>query len=213
MERKYNEAWLILGCQIYGTCTLVSALASIWAITAITYERYRVITSGFSRQNKFSVRTVSVILTITWTTALAFSIFPLIGWNAYVFEVSSSTFKSTYYGIGKCQLIGSDYQQGYLTTCTMNTIASGSWDRLYTYILLIISYVLPLAVIVFCNVGIIRNNQRNNKEIVEVLEMRKRGNSTQVSMSSFSFFFDAGIRFARFLSLNPEISFDKSQVT
>ena len=77
-----------VGCQIYGMVTLIAGLASIWAITAITCERFCVITSGFSGQNKFSVKTITIILAVTWTSSIAFSVFPLFGWNSYVFEVS-----------------------------------------------------------------------------------------------------------------------------
>ena len=63
----------------------------------------------------------------------------------------------------------------------MNTIAVSEWDRCYTYVLLFIAYVLPMGIIVRCNFGIIRNNQKNNKEIMEIMELRKRGSGVPVS--------------------------------
>ncbi|TRY72288.1 hypothetical protein TCAL_16172 [Tigriopus californicus] len=150
-----------LGCLVYGATSIISGLSSIWVLSAITYERYKVIASGFSGQNKFSMNTILTILALIWGFSTLLAIFPFLGWNAYVYE-------------------------GFFTTCTMNSIAQDVWDRSYTYFLLVVAYLIPMCIITYSNMSIVYNNKTNNKEIFELMNMRKRSFQTSNTSESVS---------------------------
>ena len=55
----------------------------------------------------------------------------------------------------------------------MNAL-SRDWDDItYTLALLLLAWIAPMAIIIYCNIGIVNNNKTNNKEIISIMNKRK----------------------------------------
>lgn len=77
----------IHGCKIYGFVSSSAALAEIWSLASISFDRFLTILYPLNTQKRIKRSQANVIVIFVWTTSVIFSVFPLIGWNKYVSEV------------------------------------------------------------------------------------------------------------------------------
>ena len=80
---------------MYGIVSVISGMAIIWSITAISVERavvvHLILRAKDHRVNKVKMR---MVLAGMWIAAVAASLPPLMGWNRYVYEVFQNGFDS-----------------------------------------------------------------------------------------------------------------------
>ena len=91
-----NESLHLNLFQVYGVISVISGMANIWSLMAITVERAWVIfciTRG--KQHRVNMTRMLVVVATIWIAALATSIPPLLGWNRYVYEVMISSIEQT----------------------------------------------------------------------------------------------------------------------
>ena len=85
--------YLCFQSQIYGVISVITGMAAIWSITAISMERAWVIYCiTRAKQHRVTMARMRIIMTGLWISALAISLPPLMGWNRYIYEVRNSVF-------------------------------------------------------------------------------------------------------------------------
>lgn len=128
----YHETWVFgpLACELYGMAGSLFGCVSIWTMTMIAFDRYRVIVKGLSAKPMTTNKVTLQILGV-WVVCLAWTLAPLFGWNRYVPE-------------GNMSVCGTDY----LT----DTLLSRSYIMVYASFV----YFLPLFSIIYSYIFIIK---------------------------------------------------------
>ncbi|XP_055550639.1 rhodopsin-like [Wyeomyia smithii] len=139
----YYETWVFgpLACELYGMAGSLFGCVSIWSMTLIALDRYRVIVKGLSAKLLTSNGAALQILAV-WAASLAWTIAPLFGWNRYVPE-------------GNMSVCGTDY----LT----DTLLSRSYIGVYAGWV----YFLPLFSIIYSYIFIIKAVSAHEKNMRE----------------------------------------------
>ncbi|XP_003466192.2 melanopsin [Cavia porcellus] len=127
------KRWLFgeAGCEFYAFCGALFGITSMITLTAITLDRYLVITRPLATIGVASKRQAALVLLGVWLYALAWSLPPFFGWSAYVPE-------------------------GLLTSCSWDYVTFTPSVRAYTMLLFCFVFFLPLLVIIYCYIFIFR---------------------------------------------------------
>ena len=115
------------GCVFYGFFSTWIGLASIAQLSLLAVERY--ITLSSPTPNVISVKKAFQMVMAAWVFSFLASCFPLFGWSEYTFE-------------------------GFGLHCSILWDSSSAVDSSYSFFLLIVFFVLPVAAISFSYVKI-----------------------------------------------------------
>ncbi|KAJ8921668.1 hypothetical protein NQ315_010577, partial [Exocentrus adspersus] len=109
----------------------LSGTVSIITLSAISFDRYFMI--KFPLNRAYSKLRVKICLAIVWLYGLTFSSIPAlnIGLGRYTYE-------------------------GYLTSCSFDYLTEDAKERMFVFAFFIAAYVVPLLLITFCYVNIIK---------------------------------------------------------
>ncbi|XP_059612636.1 opsin, ultraviolet-sensitive [Phlebotomus argentipes] len=127
----YGPALGSLACQLYGFIGGLTGTVSIATLTAIAFERYRVIVYPLSSQRSASHQ--RIIIGFVWCFALFFSGIPLldIGMGRYVPE-------------------------GYITCCSFDYLSASVRTKIFLVVFFICAWCVPFLTIAFCYLQILR---------------------------------------------------------
>ncbi|XP_058451985.1 rhodopsin-like [Malaya genurostris] len=158
MINCYYETWVFgpLACEIYGMCGSLFGCVSIWTMTMIAFDRYNVIVNGLSAKPLTNTGAVLQIFGV-WIASLAWTIAPLFGWNRYVPE-------------GNMSVCGTDY------------LTKSLLSRSYIFAYAIFVYFLPLFLIIYSYIFIIKavsaheKNMREQAKKMNVASLRSQDN-------------------------------------
>ncbi|ESN97273.1 hypothetical protein HELRODRAFT_129809, partial [Helobdella robusta] len=127
--------WGVTGCKWYAFLCAATGLASINCLTAISIDRYLVITHPFFMLDKSSFKRVLFNMIVIWGWAVIWAMPPLFGWGDYIME-------------------------GFGVSCTFDYLTR-TWANIsFNYSLISFAFVVPLFIIVLCYVGIVREVMR-----------------------------------------------------
>ena len=115
------------GCVFYGFFSTWIGLSSIAQLSLHAIERYVTLSSPIP--NVISVKRAFQMVMIAWISSFLASCFPLMGWSEYTFE-----------GVG--------------LYCSISWDSSSASDNSYSFFLLIVFFLLPVAAILFSYVKI-----------------------------------------------------------
>ncbi|XP_047485265.1 uncharacterized protein LOC125036587 isoform X2 [Penaeus chinensis] len=120
------------GCDLYGFVSGLAGTTSIMTMSAISLDRYLVISFPLDPFKRFSHRQVLVIIIATWLYSSIFSSIPLLG------------------------IVGINYTpEGYLTSCSFDYLSHATRTRVYIFSFFIAAWLLPLNIIFFSYVSIV----------------------------------------------------------
>ena len=128
------------GCIVYGFMSGLSGTSSIMSLVAVAIERYLVISRPLNVTNKPTRGWAYVTCLLVWVYSAAFSVLPLFGVGKYVPE-------------------------GYLTSCSFDYLSDDETTRIFIVVFFFAAWVVPLAVIIFCYVAIVRYVSRAKGEL------------------------------------------------
>ncbi|XP_013361773.1 PREDICTED: melanopsin isoform X3 [Chinchilla lanigera] len=145
------KRWLFgeAGCEFYAFCGALFGITSMITLTAITLDRYLVITRPLATIGVASKRQAAFVLLGVWLYALAWSLPPFFGWSAYVPE-------------------------GLLTSCSWDYVTFTPSVRAYTMLLFCFVFFLPLLIIIYCYVFIFRAIQETGRAFESCGESPRR---------------------------------------
>ncbi|CAL4124286.1 unnamed protein product [Meganyctiphanes norvegica] len=120
----------IMNCHIYAALGAVTGFCSIWTLTCISLDRYNVICTGFSgpRLTKGKAALMSIFC---WCMSTGIAAAPFFGWGGYGPE-------------------------GILTSCSFDYLSQDSETRSYNLFLFLFDYCVPLLIIIWSYVFIVR---------------------------------------------------------
>nr|BAQ54860.1 opsin, long-wavelength sensitive type [Anax parthenope] len=83
----YYETWIFgpLMCELYAFFGSLFGCTSIWTMVLIAFDRYNVIVKGLSAK-PLTIKKALLEIIVVWLHALAWTLFPMFGWNRYVPE-------------------------------------------------------------------------------------------------------------------------------
>ncbi|XP_076445835.1 opsin-5-like [Babylonia areolata] len=130
--RRY--LWGMVGCKVQGFSTFMFAMADMYTLTVVSVYRWvAVCRPHYMHTLNYSV-TMRVIAG-TWVAAVLTTAPPLVGMSRYTFEP-------------------------FGTSCTIDWDDTSPLSVFYVYLLIVIAYVLPVAIMSFCYYKVvIRSNQ------------------------------------------------------
>lgn len=129
------------GCDLYGFVSGVAGTTSIMTMSAISLDRYLVISFPLDPFKRFSHRQVLVIIIATWIYSSIFSSIPLLG------------------------IVGINYTpEGYLTSCSFDYLSHATRTRIYIFSFFIAAWLLPLNIIFFSYVSIVVTVSRQERQ-------------------------------------------------
>ncbi|CAG0900326.1 unnamed protein product [Darwinula stevensoni] len=144
-----------LGCQLYGAIGFLSGFAAIWSVMAIAIDRYLVFANPFDMGRRLDRKRTTILITCIWSSSALFTVAPFLGFSRYVPE-------------------------GYLTSCTIDYLSSDWKKRAFIILCGSIGWLIPLCIIMFCYVGIIRVTRKSDEALL--LLTRRDGGSLAVSV-------------------------------
>ncbi|XP_054155233.1 G-protein coupled receptor 26-like [Oppia nitens] len=156
---EYNvQDW---ACGAQGALWTVLPLCITWAICGLIVDRYIAIVRPLSYNRLINVRKATVLLIIIWMCLISFSLPPLLGCCSYRFLLSHS---------------------GCVAICSRSTINN---NEFYYMILYISSLLIPVIVIIVCNVHIafIAHNHRH-RIVSAIYEITMRAQATVIHQST-----------------------------
>ena len=71
-------------CEFIGATNTWFTTSSVWTLVAISVNRFVAVSRPFNINNVFTVKLVSLIITLIWLCAFLISIPPLFGWSEFV---------------------------------------------------------------------------------------------------------------------------------
>ncbi|XP_060064196.1 rhodopsin, GQ-coupled-like, partial [Ylistrum balloti] len=121
---SFHQKWVFgsLTCQLYGFVGGVFGLMSINTLTAISIDRYIVITKPLQASQTMTRRKVYLMILLVWALSILLSVPPFFGWGAYIPE-------------------------GFQTSCTFDYLTKTTRTRVYIIILYLCGFALPLLII------------------------------------------------------------------
>lgn len=117
-------------CALFGFLATLLGLSNMLHHAALALDRYLVITRPM--RTNHSMKRVLAIIAFLWCFALAWSLFPLLGWSAYVREAGN-------------------------IACSVNWQSDSLSNTSYIVCLFFFFYFVPLAVILYCYAFMIRS--------------------------------------------------------
>ncbi|CAH2041625.1 unnamed protein product, partial [Iphiclides podalirius] len=135
-------------CVLYGFFMALLGISSITTLTVISFERYLMVTRPL-RSRHLSSRGACGLIVLIWTYSLALTTPPLIGWGSYVNEAAN-------------------------ISCSVNWHEQSANTLTYILFLFAMGQILPLAVITFSYVNIIRTLKQNSQRLGRVSRAESR---------------------------------------
>ncbi|XP_032518090.2 parapinopsin-like [Danaus plexippus] len=135
-------------CVIYGFFMALLGITSITTLTVISFERYLMVTRPLSSRH-LSCKGATVSVVFIWLYSLALTTPPLLGWGNYVNEAAN-------------------------ISCSVNWHEQSRNTLTYILFLFAMGQIVPLAVITFSYVNIIRTMKRNSQRLGRVSRAEAR---------------------------------------
>ncbi|CAH1637016.1 unnamed protein product [Spodoptera littoralis] len=129
-------------CVLYGFFMALLGITSITTLTVISFERYMMVTRPLNA-NHLSSKGAILSIVFIWTYSLALTTPPLMGWGHYVNEAAN-------------------------ISCSVNWHEQSMNTLTYIMFLFAMGEIVPLAVITFSYVNIIRTLKRNSQRLGRV---------------------------------------------
>ncbi|XP_050390153.1 rhodopsin [Patella vulgata] len=138
----FNHRWIFgkVACELYGLTGGIFGLMSINTMAVISIDRYFVITRPFSAMRNMTHKRAFLMIVFVWIWSILWAIPPIFGWGAYIPE-------------------------GFQTSCTFDYLTRTDSQRSFIMSMYLCGFVLPLAIIVFCYIFIIRSVMNHEKEM------------------------------------------------
>ncbi|RVE43896.1 hypothetical protein evm_011458 [Chilo suppressalis] len=138
-------------CVLYGFFMALLGITSITTLTVISFERYMLVTRPLSSRHLSSKGAMLSILFI-WTYSLALTTPPLLGWGNYVNEAAN-------------------------ISCSVNWHEQSMNTLTYIMFLFAMGQIVPLGIITFSYVNIIRTLKKNAQRLGRVSRAETRATS------------------------------------
>ncbi|XP_059062566.1 parapinopsin-like [Achroia grisella] len=135
-------------CVLYGFFMALLGITSITTLTVISFERYILVTRPLSSRHLSSRGAILSIIFI-WTYSLALTTPPLMGWGNYVNEAAN-------------------------ISCSVNWHEQSMNTLTYIMFLFALGQIVPLAVITYSYVNIIRTLKKNSQRLGRVSRAETR---------------------------------------
>ncbi|ESO83966.1 hypothetical protein LOTGIDRAFT_108602, partial [Lottia gigantea] len=144
---SFSHKWIFgrVACELYGLIGGIFGLMSINTMAMISIDRYLVITSPFTAMRNMTHKRAFLMIVGVWIWSILWAIPPIFGWGAYIPE-------------------------GFQTSCTFDYLTRGDNRRSYIMCLYICGFVVPLGVIIFCYVFIIKSVMNHEKEMAKMAD-------------------------------------------
>ncbi|XP_072940624.1 parapinopsin-like [Epargyreus clarus] len=147
-------------CVLYGFFMALLGITSITTLTVISFERYMMVTRPL-RSRHLSSKSAAASIVFIWLYSLALTTPPLMGWGNYVNEAAN-------------------------ISCSVNWHEQSMNTLTYILFLFAMGQVVPLAIITFSYVNIIRTMKRNSQRLGRVSRAEARA-TTMVFIMIISF--------------------------
>ncbi|XP_076030487.1 compound eye opsin BCRH2-like [Oratosquilla oratoria] len=117
-------------CELYACLGAIFGLCSLWTLAFVSFDRYNVIVHGVSSAPLTKGKSFMYIL-FCWAYSIGWSIPPFFGWGAYIPE-------------------------GILDSCSYDYLSRDANRRSYGLCIFAFDYVVPLAIIFFAYIFIVK---------------------------------------------------------
>ncbi|XP_034832969.1 parapinopsin-like [Maniola hyperantus] len=138
-------------CVLYGFFMALLGITSITTLTVISFERYLMVTRPLSSRH-LSSKGAAVSVIFIWAYSLALTTPPLMGWGNYVNEAAN-------------------------ISCSVNWHEQSVNTLTYILFLFAMGQIVPLSVITFSYLNIIRTMKRNSKRLGRVSRAEAKATS------------------------------------
>lgn len=134
------EDWIFGGiwCQVTGFLMNAIFAASTLTLVAISLDRYCAVVTPLHYQMRITKRRSALMIAAVWLLAVLVSLPPLFGWNRFRYQKDKGT-------------------------CTVLWSSRIKYERYYTYSLVILTFFLPLCVILWAYRVIFKAAQNNSE--------------------------------------------------
>ncbi|XP_047508095.1 parapinopsin-like [Pieris napi] len=139
-------------CVLYGFFMALLGITSITTLTVISFERYLMVTRPL-RTRHLSSKSAAFSVIFIWMYSLALTTPPLLGWGNYVNEAAN-------------------------ISCSVNWHEQSMNTLTYILFLFAMGQIVPLSVITFSYVNIIRTMKRNSQRLGRVRVSRAESRAT-----------------------------------
>ncbi|XP_014780003.1 ocellar opsin, partial [Octopus bimaculoides] len=129
-------------CHAYGFILSVFTFASIWTITALSWDKYRTIASPLHHSLSASFRKMAGCFILFWLGAVSLSVPPLTGYSRFIFDKN-------------------------MAICTVELRAST--DLWYSLVYLSSAFLLPFVLITYCYLHIFRIARNQSSRIAATM--------------------------------------------
>ncbi|XP_013161887.1 PREDICTED: parapinopsin-like [Papilio xuthus] len=135
-------------CVLYGFFMALLGITSITTLTVISFERYIMVTRPL-RSRRLSPKGAAGLVVFIWAYSLALTTPPLMGWGSYVNEAAN-------------------------ISCSVNWHEQSVNTLTYILFLFAMGQIVPLAVITFSYINIIRTLKKNSQRLGRVSRAESR---------------------------------------
>ena len=125
-------------CAFYGFVTFSAGLSSIYHLLLLSAERFIAVVYPFRSETLLRPGNLNMAIALSWLLAIAVASMPFFGWSSYKIE-----------GIG--------------TSCAVDIFPNTINSISYSLFILLIGYVAPMCVIVFCNTRFLKEVHKLTK--------------------------------------------------
>ncbi|XP_064073131.1 parapinopsin-like [Vanessa tameamea] len=143
-------------CVLYGFFMALLGITSITTLTVISFERYLMVTRPLSSRHLTS-KGAALSVVFIWTYSLALTTPPLMGWGNYVNEAAN-------------------------ISCSVNWHEQSKNTLTYILFLFAMGQIVPLSIITFSYVNIIRTMKRNAQRLGRVSRAEARATAMVFTM-------------------------------
>ncbi|XP_038212835.1 parapinopsin-like [Zerene cesonia] len=141
-------------CVLYGFFMALLGITSITTLTVISFERYLMVTRPL-RSRHLSTKGAALSVVFIWVYSLALTTPPLMGWGNYVNEAAN-------------------------ISCSVNWHEQSMNTLTYILFLFAMGQIVPLAIITFSYINIIRTMKRNSQRLGRVRVSRAEARATSM---------------------------------
>ncbi|XP_068632044.1 parapinopsin-like [Battus philenor] len=143
-------------CVLYGFFMALLGITSITTLTVISFERYMMVTRPL-RSRRLSSKGAAALVIFIWTYSLALTTPPLMGWGNYVNEAAN-------------------------ISCSVNWHEQSVNTLTYILFLFAMGQIVPLAVITFSYINIIRTLKKTSQRLGRVNRAESRATAMVFTM-------------------------------
>jgi len=160
-------------CEIYACLGSIFGLCSIWCLVFVSYDRYNVIVNGVGG-SPLTAGKAMVFILFSWAYAIGWSLPPFFGWGKYIPE-------------------------GILDSCSFDYLTRDFNLRSFGICIFVFDYVVPLFVIVFAYMFIVKAIVAHEKAM---REQAKKMNVTNLRSNAEANAQSAEVRIAKVAMTN-----------